>query len=170
MTAPESSTTTGNPKLNAEEIGQRFLKLIGGLESRSDLTPGLVQNVLGLKLQRHEDRGLYHHGWRMDNGWSLGIVLYDESPGHKQRVSFGIDQFSESMPSSSCALDFERYHNALKAMGFHASPVYGEIGQLEYWRYFKPDDLVFQIIPQHAVPTVPGIPGPLCVRSIDMLD
>lgn len=162
------TAAANNP--TADEIGKRFLKLIEELESRNDLTLKRVQDVLGVALQRHDDSGFYHHGWRLENGWGLGVFLYDESPGHNRRVSLGIDQFGESMPSSTCALDFERYHNALKVMGFYDSPVHGELGQLEYWRYFKPDDLVFQIIPQHAVPIVPGVPGPLCIRSIDMLD
>ncbi|MFC3127780.1 hypothetical protein, partial [Coralloluteibacterium stylophorae] len=170
MTAPESASTAASPVLSADEIGSRFLKLIEGLESREDLSPDRVQEVLGLPLQRRADRGFSHYGQVQKNGWRTGLFLYDESPGHKRRVSLQIDQFEEGMPATACALGFAKYRGAFERMGFFGSPVHGEHGQLEYWHYYKPNDLVFQIVPQYAVPEVPGVAGPLCVRSIDMLD
>ena len=170
MTTPLGSADTQNPQLSAEEIGKRFLELIEGLRSRDDLSLERVQEVTGASFQHNVARGLSHYGVVQENGWRLGIFLYHESPGHKKRVSLQVDQFGESMPSTICALGFERYHNEFSAMGFYGSPVHGEHGQLEYWHYYKPDDLSFQILIQHAMPEVPGVTGPLCIRSISMLD
>src|SRR3546814_3040185 len=53
MTTP--STPTDNPTLTAEEIGRRFLKLIKGVESRSDLTPVHIKEVVGVSLAAKPD-------------------------------------------------------------------------------------------------------------------
>src|SRR3546814_7115862 len=50
MTVP--ATPTDNPTLTAEEIGRRFLKLIEGLEARSDLSLDRIKNDTGIALGR----------------------------------------------------------------------------------------------------------------------
>ncbi len=51
MTMTAGAADTQNPKLSAEEIGQRFLKLIEGLGSRDDLSLELVREVTGVVLR-----------------------------------------------------------------------------------------------------------------------
>lgn len=47
MTLPEA-VTANKITLSAEEIGNRFLKLIEGLESRDDLSPERIREVMGI--------------------------------------------------------------------------------------------------------------------------
>jgi len=68
--------------------------------------------------------------------------------------------------SAICELDFDYYHDALKAMGFHDNPSYGEIGELLAWEYFK-TDFVISVVPQNVVA---GQAGRLCVKSIGTLN
>lgn len=52
MTTPEPALAAdGNPVLSAEEIGKRFLKLLEGLESREDLSPERIRDVMGITLR-----------------------------------------------------------------------------------------------------------------------
>lgn len=50
MTTPDTSMV--NPTLSAVEIGERFLKLLGGLDSRKDLTVDRVREVTGISLKK----------------------------------------------------------------------------------------------------------------------
>lgn len=50
MTTPD--TLMVNPTLSAVEIGERFLKLLGGLDSRKDLTVDRVREVTGISLKK----------------------------------------------------------------------------------------------------------------------
>lgn len=68
--------------------------------------------------------------------------------------------------SAICELDFHFYHGALKAMGYRDVPIYGEIGDLRSWRYYK-NDIVISIIPQNVVA---GQAGRTCVKSIGTLN
>jgi len=166
MTAP--TTPPGNPTLTAEEIGKRFLKLIEGLESRSDLSLENAQQETGLTFSPSSDGRLYGYEETLVDGWHaamnyrlatastmIGIDL------HFWKVD---DHYADMSPV--CALDFDHYNAALKAMGYRDTPVHGEIGQLQSFRYDK-NDITISIIPQNVVA---GEPGRLCVKSIGTLN
>ncbi|MFC3654630.1 hypothetical protein FZ025_10755 [Xanthomonas hyacinthi] len=173
--APQTST----PTLSAEEIGKRFLNLLKGLKSRDDLSLERVQEVTGVALKRvsypKENLESYFHVQPLEGGWSYSLDFILESASLKRGVSLsfehGKDGFSEM--SAVCDLDFEHYDKALKEIGFVVSPVYGEIGQLQSWRYTKfaeggiGGDIDLSIIPQNVVA---GSPGRICVKSIGTLN
>ena len=171
MTAPESTSTTDNPTLSAEEIGKRFLKLIEGLESREDLSPERIQNLLGVPLKQFNRTTDYLFGYSqpLSDGWYLGVDYLPESHSNQRGVSLDFGKPGERFapfPAAVCALDFDYYHNALKAMGYRDVPIYGEIGELRSWRYYK-NDITLSIIPQNVVA---GEAGRLCVKSIGTLN
>lgn len=171
MTATTSSPVAGDPALAAEEIGKRFLKLIKGLESRSDLSVQQVQDVLGIRLQRFEDAPDYllAYSQPLGDGWYAAIRHIAESPSLLQGIVLDFGRPGERfapVPGAICVLDFDDYHNALTAMGFRAVEIRGEIGQLESWRYYK-GDITLSIQPQNLVP---GEAGRLCVKSIGTLN
>jgi len=68
--------------------------------------------------------------------------------------------------SAICELDFDYYHDALKAMGFRDTPIHGEIGELREWRYYK-SDFVISVVPQNVVA---GQAGRVCVQAIGTLN
>lgn len=175
MTTSESTPTGDSPKLTAEEIGKRFLKLIEGLESREDLSLRQVQDVTGLKLAPAAHGGFYGAEGDLGDGWKYVLNFYPESRSNATGVQLHFVQQDERFGDMTpvCSLDFDRYHRALKAMGFVDNPTYGEIGQLEDWRYTKfkgsdgSVDFEISIIPHNVVS---GEAGRLCVKSIGTLN
>jgi hypothetical protein len=166
MTAP--ATPADNPTLTAEEIGKRFLKLIEGLESRNDLSLERITEVTGITLSLVEGGGRYAHSEAVGDGWYYSLWHVPASPSLKQGVALDFakpgERFAEMAPV--CALDFDYYHAALKAMGYRDAPIHGEIGQLQSWRYYK-NDITISILPQNVVA---GESGRLCVKSIGTLN
>ena len=166
MTAPVAPSD--NPTLTAEEVGKRFLKLIEGLESRSDLSLDRIRKVTGIALFRVEGGQRYAHSEALGGGWYYSLWHVPASPSLKQGVALDFGKAGESFADMSavCALDFDHYHAALKAMGYRDMPIHGEIGQLQSWRYYK-NDITLSIIPQNVIA---GESGRLCVRSIGTLN
>nr|WP_036135105.1 hypothetical protein [Luteimonas mephitis] len=167
MTAP--TTPPGNPTLTAEEIGKRFLKLIEGLESRSDLTPARIEEVVGISLNpKPGTLGAVFRSEDLGGGWRYAFDYIPASPSLLQGVGLSfeneVDSYSNMTPI--CRVGFDDYHNRLKAMGFRDTPIHGEIGELRSWRYYK-NDITISIIPQNVVA---GEPGRLCVKSIGTLN
>src|SRR3546814_19353574 len=83
MTVP--ATPTDSPTLTAEEIGRRFLKLIEGLEARSDLSLDRIKNDTGIALGRFpvpsENLTYYAYSQPLDDGWFFSINYNPASPG-----------------------------------------------------------------------------------------
>lgn len=170
MTATTPGPVPGDSALSAEEIGERFLKLIGGLESRSDLSLERIRAATGISLTV-EPGSLGAVYWSSDlgGGWRYALTSVSLSPSLLNGISLDFvksDERFAPMPDAICVLDFDHYHNALQAMGFRAVEIRGEIGQLENWRYYK-GDITLSILPQNAVP---GAAGRLCVKSIGTLN
>lgn len=169
MNSPESASTTSNPNLTAEEIGKRFLKLIEGLESRSDLNLNLVRTTLGLEFTAVPwDEHLFISDAPLGSHWSYIVGFIEETPSSQKSVYLDFRNAAARFAdmTSVCDLDFEFYHSALIAMGFRAVEIRSEIGQLESWRYYK-NDFAMQIVPQNVIP---GETGRLCANSIRMLN
>jgi hypothetical protein len=168
MTTPEPTPAVENPTLSAEEIGKRFLKLVEGLKTPEDLSLELVEEVTGLSLLQASGKKYYGYGQKLAEGWFYAIWFYPEEHGNRRGVGLDFEHESDrhSNMATVCNLDFDHYHNALKAMGFRDVPIHGEIGQLESWRYYK-DDITLSIVPQNVIA---GEAGRLCVKSIGTLN
>ena len=172
MATPESTSITSNANLTAEEIGKRFLKLIEQLESRNDLSVDGIQSVLGVTLNHvkvpNENLAYYAYGQKLDSESSFSIHYNPASPGLKEGIglSFGHSEGGDGSVKTVCSPTFDDYHNALKEVGYRDVPIYGEIGELRSWRYYK-DDITLSLTPQTVVA---GTPGRLCVRSIGTLN
>lgn len=171
MTASDTSPATDSPALSAEEIGKRFLKLIESLGSREDLSLERTEEATGLSLRQVSGKNYYGYGQKLTEGWFYAFWFYPEEHGGKRGIRLDFEHEGDSFSSMKavCALDFDHYHGALKAMGFVDNPTYGEIGQLEYWRYTKfkksdgAADVTITIIPQNVVA---GDADRLCVKSV----
>ncbi|KQQ82569.1 hypothetical protein ASF73_19590 [Xanthomonas sp. Leaf131] len=176
MTLPEA-VTANKITLSAEEIGNRFLKLIEGLDSRDDLSPERIRQVMGITLKKPEPEDLSVGYWSIDlaDGWRYAFTYVPESPSLLKGVDLTFQHYKDdwSNMSAVCGLDFDHYDKALKAMGFSASPTYGPIGQLEDWRYVKfakrglGGHIVISVIPQNLIVREPT---KLCVKSIGTLN
>ncbi|MFC4764851.1 hypothetical protein [Dyella koreensis] len=128
-----------NPALSAEEISKRFLKLLGNIKSRSDLSVETIKESTGLTLEI-DGKNAGYLSTDFGNGWRYKLVYIGESPAVLRGVGLYLvnREESESM-APVCTFNFDDYHHALKAMGYDDTPIYGEIGQLMDWRYYKND-------------------------------
>lgn len=161
-----------NPTLTAEEVGRRFLKLIEGVKSRSDLTAEHVQAVMGLAL-KDSPNGPFHTQ-SLGDGWLYVFSLRRETPpGNSISLNLEFidkaDRFADM--SAICGLTFEDYHNALKAMGyrdiFQYDQIDGQVGRLIGVDYQK--DGFFVSIQPEVKRFSDGKVYPTCVRRIGLL-
>ena len=150
MTMSDTSSAAESPSLSADEIGRRFLKLIEGLESRQDLSVARIQDVVGIKLLPAVRGEFYGAEGDLGGGWTYALNFYPEA---RSRIGVQLHFIDATKRLGDvppvCNLNFDHYHNALKRMGYRDVPIYGEIGQLESWRYYK-GGIVLLIIPQNA--------------------
>ncbi|MEA9579859.1 hypothetical protein VC218_13410 [Xanthomonas nasturtii] len=176
MTLPEA-VTADKITLSVEEIGNRFLKLIEGLDSRDDLSPERIREVMGITLKEPEAGKLGAGYWSVDlaDGWRYLFIYVPESLSLLKGVDLTFQNSVDDSANMSaiCGLDFHHYDKALRAMGFDASPTYGPIGQLQDWRYAKLSkngvggNIVISVIPQNLISREPT---QLCVKSIGTLN
>lgn len=152
---------------DAEQIGARFLQLLGGLERRDDLNVAKVEQATGVALKRGQGGPFYTHD--LDAGWYYLLHYVEDSGAIKRGVGLEFGHRGEAPADTRpiCALSFQDYHQRLRASGFSAEPNYGEIGQLIDWRYRK-GDVTVAIVPW---PRSPGdAQAPSCVKSIATLN
>src|SRR3546814_15847217 len=78
---------------------------------------------------------------RTDTLFPYTTLFRSASPGLKEGAELIFSNVRNDLAGmqSVCALDFEYYHDALRAMGYRDTPTHGEIGQLRSWRYYKND-------------------------------
>lgn len=168
MSTSDLEASVENPKLRAEEIGARVLVLLEKLESLDDLSVDRIEDVTGITLTRVENAQHHAYSEPLDGGWYYSLVYVPASASGKNGLSLMFtkphDRFADMTPI--CALDFEHYRGALKAMGFEESPIYGEIGQVDEWRYYR-RDITLSLLPQNIVA---GEPGRMCVKTISTLN
>jgi hypothetical protein len=161
-----------NPTLTAEEVGRRFLKLLEGVKSRSDLTAEHVQAAMDLVL-KDSPNGPFHTQ-PLGDGWLYVFSLRMETPpGNSISLNLEFidkaDRFADM--SAICGLTFEDYHNALKAMGyrdiFQYDQIDGQVGRLIGVDYQK--DGFFVSIQPEVKRFSDGKVYPTCVRRIGLL-
>lgn len=171
-----NSKSASTSELSADEIGKRFLKLIGALKSSSDLNPEHVNEVIGVRLehfnaipgQRVES---FAYSQLLRGDWSYEIQYLPSAAMRSPGVSLDFVHKSDRYAAMTdiCQLSFEDYHNAMKAMGFGDAPNYGELGQLIDWRYHK-DGMTVSIASRPEVTALDGKKYRACVTSISTVN
>lgn len=168
MDTSGAEASPDNPKLRAEDIGARVLVLFEKLESLDDLRVDRIEQVTGINLTHVENAQHHAYSEPLDGGWYYSLLYVPASASGNNGLSLMFtkpqDRFADMTPV--CALDFEHYRGALRAMGYEESPIYGEIGQIEEWRYYR-RDITLSLLPQNIVA---GEAGRICVRSISTLN
>lgn len=171
MTTSDAEPTI-NPTLKAEEVGRRFLKLLEGVKSRSDLTTEHVQAAMGLTLKDGQEGSFYRQS--LGDDWIYFVALHPEKrPG--DRIALELEFMNKSNRfadmSAICGLTFEDYHNALKAMGYYDHFAYdqidGQVGRLLSVEYRK-EGYSVSVLPE-VKRFSNGKVYPTCVRSIRLL-
>ncbi|QQP98692.1 hypothetical protein [Lysobacter enzymogenes] len=152
---------------DAEQIGTRFLQLLGGLHRRDDLSLARLEQATGVALKPGGGGPFYTRD--LQAGWYY-LLNYVEGSGAVKRgvgLEFGHRGDAPADPRPICSLSFQDYHQRLRALGFSDEPNYGEIGQLIDWRYRK-GDLTVAVVPWPQDPA--DAKAPVCVKSIATLN
>ena len=112
------------PDMSPAEMGRRFLHLVDSLQRYDQLTFEHVQQVMRLKLEGQRGKPGPQFNVRMpESGWHYAIG-FSETEGAPDQTMAELDFLHREDASRVdmapvCALDFEAYHQALLAMGFH---------------------------------------------------
>ena len=166
MNTPDATTAT-NSTLPPEEVGRRFLKLVGSVKSKEDITVERVQEIMGLTLDQNPIYPSYSQSF--GNGWSYSVRYAAEMPGDSWGIDLyfinGVDPFPEDM-SPVCGLNFDHYHDALVQMNFR----YRNGGKDKFpgTSQYDKDNFFVQIEPS-VKQTPEGNPYPACVRQISLI-
>lgn len=167
MQAPASE----NPRLSAKEISEKFIALLAAMKSQNDLSLDMVQTATGISLLESNNKNSFGFSQKLNDDWFYALWYYPAVNGRKKGVRLDFnnetDRFADMQPV--CSTDFERFHDALKGMGYSDAPIHGEIGQLQEWRYYK-NDITISIIPEVKASPKDGSVFPTCVRSIGTLN
>nr|WP_248279417.1 hypothetical protein [Xanthomonas campestris] len=124
MTLPEA-VMIEKIALSAEEMGLRFLKLITSLDSREDITPERIQDVMGFRISVAPGAlGAVIWSEDLGGGWRYAFDYVPASPSLLPGIGLSFEntagRFSDM--KAICSLDFQRYDSTLKSAGFVASP------------------------------------------------
>src|SRR5690606_3165370 len=111
------ASTPQAPPTTAAEIGRRFLKLIGSIKSRDELTPELIRQVTGIALDEVKPGELITGVGSGDLGgvWRYMFSFVPESVSGRPGVSVHFQHQEDRWADMSaiCELDFDDYHDAL---------------------------------------------------------
>lgn len=173
MATPESAD---NNPISAGEIGQRFLKLIGGLQAEADITESRINEVIGVTLVPNEGKWWYGYKQDLADGWFFVLDFVPASPQRQPRVGLSFDNREDRFADMTAAcVSFDEYHKALKAMGFQDSPTVeprgpdDTVGIVTSWRYFK-GDITILMVPQPEAKRPSDKNKHACIKSISTID
>jgi hypothetical protein len=133
--------------INAEDIGQRVLKLVEHIHGPDDIAPERIEQLTGIKVEFNpDDANEYGFSGQLTDAWAYNLVSLPEGTGKPSRIMFSFDDESRSNADMApiCALDFDAYAAALTTAGFASNPTRGKHDRVEYWDFAR-DDVSVQI-------------------------
>ncbi|MEP6634461.1 MAG: type IV secretory system conjugative DNA transfer family protein, partial [Luteimonas sp.] len=148
-TATSSATATVDTESAAsiakvEQLGQRLLTLIGGLQTIDDLTLTRVEETLGVKMKEDARiKGAYDFQGDLTKDWHY-YLSYEAPEESRPELTIFIAQNDKYKPQSmtEVCLEFEQYSELLAAQGFKREPRYYQLhgSGISYWEFFHPID------------------------------
>lgn len=164
---PMTSIASPSTPLSGEDVSRRVLKLIGSLKSNADLTAEHLERHTGLRMQRADSGdGSFGAGAAIDANWSYNLLVSPKLGEPRQQLTFDFARTGDPAAPMTpvCALDFDAYASALKAMGFQDSPTYAEHGRLSYWNFRGP--VTLRVFVEGESNDSPEAIGHRCVKTI----
>jgi hypothetical protein len=166
----DAMTTPNSPPaqdLTTTQALQRMLELLRGIHAVTDVTPDLMQQVMGKQVHR-TDGGAFGFGQRLPGNWAFGLQWYLQRPDDVPQMELGFDPIpsTQADPVASCEPDYASFTASLEGMGFRRHPAYGEHGR---WMFdaFDKQGLRVEVYPMHALSKDdPNAPGTRCVQRV----
>ena len=164
MTTPSHSSPQD---LSATQALQRTLELIRTIHAVTDVTPDLLQRVMGKDIHATGE-GSFGFGQRLPGNWTFGAERYLQRPHDVPQMELGFDPVpnADTAPLTTCEPDFAAFTASLEAMGFKRYPAYGEHGR---WKFdaFDRQGLRVEVYPMYAQPKDDEhAPGTRCVKRV----
>lgn len=134
MTTPPPSAAAANtaaPRLDAGQLLQRTLQLIGETRSIRDFSPQRLGDSYGVPFVSHEPG---HHSFaeQIDRDWWYSLQIADDIGG-APRFDLSFDQAVPSARGVSmadiCQVDFDQFGQQLQALGFTRRANHAEHGR-----------------------------------------
>lgn len=118
MTSTATASQTFSPRLDAGQSLLRLLELIRGSKTIADITPARLQSTFGVDFTVESGRPGF--GERLTGDWWSSFELDpDNAYGARFEFSFRPNQAGSYPPFTGiCQIDFDRFSDELKAMGF----------------------------------------------------
>ncbi len=138
MTATATASPSFSPRLDAEQSLLRLLELIRDSKTVQDITPERLQTVFGLSFS--ERSGRLGYGEQLSQDWWSSYEL-DTKRVYGPQFEFA---FRQSQPDANpaatdiCAVDFERFSDALKKQGFQHETYRAEHNRVIHERFQRP--------------------------------
>lgn len=162
---PVERNDVSDQGLSAEIAAQRFLRLIATVQSKSNVSVKLVQEIMGVTLDSDPIYPSYRQP--LGNGWFLALRYSIEMPGETWGVEleFHSDADASPQPFPFCTPSYREYHNALLRMGYRDRR--GRNGTFPGKNQYDKEGLYVELDPELGQST-DGKAYPACVRKVGL--
>lgn len=146
-TTAEPTAAPASADLSATQALERMLDLIRASPRAADMTPDVVQRIVGVPLVQTRPHQ-FNYGQRLPGDWAFGVEIGQDETG-RPRVDLFIDPIPETpaSPTPGCVPDYERVAGELASMGFARHSWYSSHRQWRY-DYFHRDGMTVYVYPR----------------------
>lgn len=133
---------------NAEDIGQRVLKLVESVRGQADIAPSRIEQLTGIKVEFNpDDANEYGLSGQLTKHWAYNLVSLPEGADHRPSrimLPFDDESLSNADMAPICALHIDAYFAALQRAGFVSNAARGKHDRLLHWDFSR-DEVSVQI-------------------------
>jgi hypothetical protein len=169
----------GTVEMTSEEVGLRFLKLIGSIKSAHELTLENVRKVTQLPMEYSSETRTYlfsNELFESDLYYSLNyyedtkprekIFWYEDNSAGEKKLWLEFEAKDEK--ASQCGIRLDTYASSLKEMGFSMQVKSDKNGPSQSWDISKPVNAIvgYMVTDRRPAPSPDGDLSNVCVKSI----
>jgi hypothetical protein len=166
-------------EMTSEEVGLRFLKLIGSIKSVNDLTLENVRKVTQLPMEYSsesrtyllsnelsETELYYSLNYYEDTKPKEKIFWYEDNRAGEKKLWLEFEAKDDKTPQ--CGIRLDTYASALKEMGFSMQIKSDKNGLSQSWDISKPTNVIvgYMVTDKSPAPSPDGDLSSVCVKSI----
>ncbi|QWT21284.1 hypothetical protein KPL74_04615 [Bacillus sp. NP157] len=147
----------------ARQALARIQAVLDGLRSTNDLTPGLLEQAMGIKLLQGSEPGeSIYQSPDLGAGWTYTVAHWAASRARKPGLRFWFfNENRSASPATVCGATFDAVREGLMSHGYEEQETLSEIGGVEFLTYVKSD--IRLTLTRHDVVTISD--GKVCVVS-----
>lgn len=162
-----ASTALVTPHLDAGQVLQRTLQLIGKARSIRDFSPQQLGDNYGVPFASHEP-GQHSFAEQIDRDWWYSLQIAEDIGG-APRFDVSFDQAVPSARGVSmagiCQIDFDQFGQQLQALGFSRRPNHAEHGR-HVSDVFERDGMRVEVFARGESEASSGTSAHACVKML----